>query len=129
VYDNYFETVHSREDQELENWGELLPFGRFQSKYNEDNYGPELPDEWLNPQDLAERTNMQQQERDAIVKQHGGTADDDPVPIPVPNISPIQVAPMFIVPQPAPTVNVPQIVVQPPVPPRQAPPPPPFRNN
>jgi hypothetical protein len=45
VYDDYFETVHSREDQEPENWGELLGFNRFQSEYDEDDYVPELPDE------------------------------------------------------------------------------------
>jgi hypothetical protein len=66
VYDDYFKTVYSREDQEPENWGELLRFNRFQSEYDEEDYVPELPDEWLNPQDLEERTTRRQQERDAI---------------------------------------------------------------
>jgi Reverse transcriptase (RNA-dependent DNA polymerase) len=113
VYDDYFETVHSREDQEPENWGELLRFGRFQTEFDEDDGVPELPDEWLNPQELVERTTRRQQERDAILLRHG--ANETPIE-PAPVIAPQVVAPTVIAPQPAPTVTEPQIVVPLPAP-------------
>jgi Reverse transcriptase (RNA-dependent DNA polymerase)/GAG-pre-integrase domain len=71
IYDDYFETVHSREDQEPANWGEILRFGRVQSEFNEGDVGPELPDEWLNPIEMAERTTRRQAKRDAILERQG----------------------------------------------------------
>jgi hypothetical protein len=132
VYDDYFETVHSREDQEPENWGELLRFGRFQSGYDESDDVPDLPDEWLNPQELADRTAMRQQEKDNIVQRHGGTVEiDEPDPVPTAtNVPPATVAPVVAIPQPAPTVNAPPVAAppRPPRPIRQPQPPPPDRS-
>jgi hypothetical protein len=132
VYDDYFETVHSREDQEPENWGELLRFGRFQSGYDENDDVPDLPDKWLNPQELADCTAMQQQERDNIVQRHGGTVEiDEPDPVPTAaNVPPTIVAPVVAMPQPAPTVNVPPVAAppRPSRPIRQPQPPPPDRS-
>lgn len=55
VYDDFFETVHSDEDQEPKEWLELVTLNRFQSDIDSDDYIPDLPDEWLNPQERQER--------------------------------------------------------------------------
>ena len=67
VYDDYFETVHSRDDQEPEGWNELLRFNRFQTEFDEDQDVPDLPDEWLNPQELGERRAQREQNRENIM--------------------------------------------------------------
>jgi hypothetical protein len=67
VYDDFFETVHSEEGQEPEKWGELLEFGRFKSDYDDEDYVPELSDEWLNPDDLRDRERAREQERADIL--------------------------------------------------------------
>jgi hypothetical protein len=67
VFDNYFETVHSGDDQEPERWNELLQFSRFQAGYDKEDYVPELTDEWLSQEDLQVRTEQRQHERDNII--------------------------------------------------------------
>jgi hypothetical protein len=114
VYDDYFETVHSREDQEPAGWGELLQFGRVQAEFDEGDVGPELHDEWLNPIELGERTAMRQVERDAILDRQGaGAAPADQLP--GPPADHIILEATDIVPQQAPTEFEPQIVVNPPI--------------
>jgi hypothetical protein len=120
VYDDYFETVHSREDQEPANWGELLRFGRVQSEFDEGDVGPELPDEWLNPFEMAERTARRQAERDALLERQGAGANPMDIlptsPAPQNNLEPMGIVPQVtgIVPQTTQTVIQPQIVVVPP---------------
>jgi hypothetical protein len=114
VYDDYFETVHSREDQEPANWGELLRFGRFQSEFDEGDIPPELPDEWLNPQEMAERTARRQIERETIIARQGaqgqesGGIEPAPPPVPLPFVEPT-----VITPQPVQTAIQPQIAAPP----------------
>ena len=67
VYDDYFETVHSREDQEPASWNELLCFNRFQTEFDEDQNVPDLPDEWLNPQEMVQRRERRERDRDNIM--------------------------------------------------------------
>ena len=63
VYDDFFETVHSDEGQEPSEWPDLLAFSRFQSDFDSEDYLPELDDEWLNPEELQERTADREEDR------------------------------------------------------------------
>jgi Reverse transcriptase (RNA-dependent DNA polymerase) len=88
-----------------------------------------LPDEWLNPVEMTERTARRQMERDALLERQGaGVAPVDVLPAPPENQNVLE--PTGIVPQPIPTVIQPQIVGV--VPPLQNPtiavPPPPPQN-
>jgi hypothetical protein len=121
VYDDYFETVHSREDQEPENWGELLRFNRFQTEFDEEQNVPDLPDEWLNPEELQQRNAIRQAERENIMAQIERApivvAENEP-PIAIPDIP---MEPRVIVPRPTQIVlppiveRVPQQVIVPPI--------------
>ena len=44
---DYFETVHAREDQENSVWSESITFQYFKSAYDDEEYAPNLADEWL----------------------------------------------------------------------------------
>jgi hypothetical protein len=113
VYDDYFETVHSRDDQEPESWNELLRFNRFQTDFDAD-VNPNLPDEWLNPIELQERNAQRQEARENIMArtERAPIAPNDVDPIPQ-----VPVAPMVNIPQqpPLPIVNAPQPVLVPPI--------------
>ena len=124
VYDDYFETVHSRDDQEPEGWNELLRFNRFQTEFDEDQDVPDLPDEWLNPQELGERRAQREQNRENIMarNQRVPLIPDEPELVQIE--APPHVAPIVPIVPPAPMGIVPQIVVpaQPVIPPPIAPP-------
>ena len=112
VYNDYFETVHSRDDQEPESWNELLRFNRFQTEFDEDQNVPDLPDEWLNPQELIQRREQRERNRDDIMARNDRVPLIPEEPDPEPIVAqPIQVAPTVHVPQPTPTVIEPQIVI------------------
>jgi hypothetical protein len=118
VFDNYYETVHSREDQEPARWGEMLQFNRFQAGYDEADYVPELSDEWLNQDELRVRVEQRQQERDEIVAgtQRETFQDEEPAQVRVPPPAPPTVAPPTVIqPAPAPAAITPPTVAPPPV--------------
>ena len=52
VYDSYFETVHSDSLTQPEVWDELLIFNRYQANFDENEYVPELSNEWLSPEQI-----------------------------------------------------------------------------
>ena len=117
VYDDYFETVHSRDDQEPASWNELLRFNRFQTEFDDDQEVPDLPDEWLNPQELQLRIDQRQRNRNEIMDRAEVAPIPDPEPVPV-------VVPNAPVPPPIAPVPIPaQQVIAPPIaPPIPAPP-------
>ena len=55
VFDDYFETLHAGEYQEPPVWSEFITFQSFKSAYDDEDYVPELADEWLEPADLESR--------------------------------------------------------------------------
>jgi hypothetical protein len=54
VYDDYFETVHAT-DTEPAVWKELVSFQTFRSEYDDEDYVPELGDEWLSTEEKIAR--------------------------------------------------------------------------
>ena len=64
VFDDFFETVHSDENEAPSEWPNLIEFSRFQSDYDSEDYVPELADEWLNPGEQQERDLRRAEERD-----------------------------------------------------------------
>jgi hypothetical protein len=79
VFDDYFETVHSDEGEEPAIWSELITFQAFRSDYDDEDYVPELSDEWLNPDALRDRQQQQQEKRRSREK---GPTVEEPVDIP-----------------------------------------------
>ena len=65
VYDNYFETVHSKEDTAPENWEQLVNFSSDRVLHNDDDeYVPELPDEWVDDATLEARRRQRKGRRE-----------------------------------------------------------------
>ena len=52
VYDDFFETIDSTDEQEPAVWPELVVVQSFRSEFNDEDYVPQLPDEWLTPAEL-----------------------------------------------------------------------------
>jgi hypothetical protein len=67
VFDDFFETVFSEGEQEPNVWPELVVFQRFANELDEDDYRPELADEWLNPTELQDRVTDREEERQRIL--------------------------------------------------------------
>ena len=109
VFDDYFETVHSHEDQEPEVWGELLHLNRFQAELDEDDNLPQLPDEWLNGEELRVRNEERAFDRENILARLDARGALDNIDLPLPQRAP------------APDPPNPAIVVQPVHQPDQAP--------
>lgn len=59
VYDDFFETVHADDQLQPTEWEDLLVFQSFRSDIDEEEEIPNLPDEWLNPDELKARTQEQ----------------------------------------------------------------------
>ena len=55
VYDDFFETVHAEDDQAPSSWPELLQFQTFRSEYDDEDFVPELTDEWVDESTLESR--------------------------------------------------------------------------
>ena len=70
VYDDFFETVHSGEEEQPKEWDELATMNRFKSDYDADDYVPELPQEWLNPDERHERDLQNAAERAEYLDGH-----------------------------------------------------------
>jgi hypothetical protein len=60
VYDDLFETVHASASETPASWPDLFTFNRFKSDFDDKDFVPTLPDEWLTPVELSQR---QQQDR------------------------------------------------------------------
>jgi hypothetical protein len=67
VFDDFFETVFSEGEQEPDVWPELVVFQSFANDFDDDDYRPELPDEWLNPTELQDRITTREDERNQIL--------------------------------------------------------------
>lgn len=66
VYDDFFDTVHSSDDEEPDDWSDLVVFNTFRTDIENP---PELAPEWLNAQELKER-----EERNKHAPSREGTA-------------------------------------------------------
>ena len=55
VYDDFYETVHSDDNDEPQEWPDLVVFNSFRSEVDEDDGIPDLADEWLNPDERRAR--------------------------------------------------------------------------
>ena len=73
VYDDYFETVHSSEDEEPQSWPELVTFQTFRNDIDDEDYVPLLADEWLNDAEVADRHR-------AELERRGGAPVDQVLP-------------------------------------------------
>jgi hypothetical protein len=67
VFDDFFETIFSEGEQEPDVWPELVVFQSFTNDFDDDDYSPELHDEWLNPTELQERVATQEEERNRVL--------------------------------------------------------------
>jgi hypothetical protein len=67
VFDDFFETVSSEGEQEPDVWPELVVFQSFSNDFDDDDYRPELADEWLNPIELQDRVADQIDERNRVL--------------------------------------------------------------
>jgi hypothetical protein len=75
VYDDLFETVHASASEAPASWPDLFTFSRFKSDFDDEDFVPSLPDEWLTPVELS-----QKQQRDQIQRSQDGTPPTaDPV--------------------------------------------------
>jgi Reverse transcriptase (RNA-dependent DNA polymerase) len=75
VYDDFFATVHADEAEAPPEWEELLTFNRSRSEYDDEDYVPDLTDEWVDEQTRADRElrrigrKKEQEERSARQKE------------------------------------------------------------
>ncbi|MGH3053412.1 MAG: reverse transcriptase domain-containing protein [Gaiellaceae bacterium] len=63
VYDDFFETVHSDHDKEPKEWKELLQFSRFKSDFDDADYVPQLADEWLSDEEVAQKRQDEEKQK------------------------------------------------------------------
>jgi hypothetical protein len=83
VYDDYFATVHADEGEPPPEWEELLTFNRSRSEYDDEDYVPDLTDEWVDDQTRADRElrrigRKKEQERAAQVKEQSRQKERKP---------------------------------------------------
>ncbi len=52
IYDDFYETVHSNEDEPPAEWHELFTLNRFNIEYEDEGYIPELANKWKSPEEL-----------------------------------------------------------------------------
>jgi hypothetical protein len=67
VFDDFFETVFSEGEQEPDVWQDLVVFQSFANDFDDDDYRPELSDEWLNPVELQHRITNREEERNKVL--------------------------------------------------------------
>jgi hypothetical protein len=73
VYDDLFETVHSSALEVPDSWPDLFTFNQFRSNFDDENFVPDLTDEWLTPVELSRRQQVEQTQR----SQDGAPSTDD----------------------------------------------------
>ena len=73
VYDDFFETVHADDKEVPSQWDEFLTFQTTKSEYDNEDYVPELSDEWLNEMDLANciQRRMERKSQQALPSRKG----------------------------------------------------------
>ena len=66
IYDSYFETVHSTQEEPPQIWDQLVVFNRSLANFDEKQNLPELSDEWMDPEECKdhEETSKQKKELD-----------------------------------------------------------------
>jgi hypothetical protein len=67
VFDDFFETVFSEGDQEPDMWHDLVVFQSFTNEFDDEDYQPEVCDEWLNPIELQQCQNHREEERNRVL--------------------------------------------------------------
>ena len=60
VFDDYFETIHCSEIKPPDNWNDLIVLSSFRSDIDEEDYIPELSDEWKTPEELQTPHNVKE---------------------------------------------------------------------
>jgi hypothetical protein len=55
VYDDLFETVHASATEVPASWPDLFTFNCFKSDFDDEDFLPTSPDEWLTPIKLSQR--------------------------------------------------------------------------
>ena len=58
-----FETVHAEDNQAPSLWPELLQFQTFRSEYDDEDFVPELSDEWVDESTLESRRRQRMERR------------------------------------------------------------------
>jgi hypothetical protein len=67
VFDDFFETVNSTEEEEPKEWEDLVVFNQYKNDLDDDDGSLELTDEWLSPEELFERKQQRMEERDDAI--------------------------------------------------------------
>ena len=65
VFDDWFETVHASASEEPKAWQELIQFQRFSNDFDDDDYVPELSQEWLSQEELQAREERDKRRRES----------------------------------------------------------------
>ena len=55
VFDDWFETCYSSDDQPPSNWEDMCIFNRYETVFDQGITPPQLGDEWLSPAELASK--------------------------------------------------------------------------
>jgi hypothetical protein len=105
VYDDLFETVHASALEAPASWPDLFTFSRFKSDFDDEDFVPTLPDEWLTPIELTHRQQQEQAQRSqdgpnpVVEEPHAPEPDDELLPQRAPPES-SQRAPLITTPTP-----------------------------
>jgi hypothetical protein len=55
MYNDLFETAHASPSEAPASWPNLFTFSRFKSDFDDKNFIPFLPNEWLTPVELSQQ--------------------------------------------------------------------------
>ena len=58
VHDDHFDTIHCSDTTPPDNWDELVVMQSFRADLDDDDYIPDLDEEWLSPEALKQRRNV-----------------------------------------------------------------------
>jgi hypothetical protein len=76
VYDEFFETVHATQEQEPDVWPQLIAFQRYKSEYDDEDYVPELTDEWCSEEEVDAR-----KQREHDIRKHQKPVQEQAKPL------------------------------------------------
>lgn len=65
VYDDFFETVHNDENEEPEEWEDLVIYNSFRNDFDDPQAAPELNEEWLSPEEAYDRKRRELERKEA----------------------------------------------------------------
>jgi hypothetical protein len=80
VYDDFFQTVHATALEAPASWADLFTLSWFKSDYDDKDFVPTLPDEWLTPIELNQRQHQEQ-----VQRSQDGPSSADATHIPEPD--------------------------------------------